>query len=421
MPRQAPYGEGTGIHVEWVSVRRRTLYTIVTLLVVLGAGGGGLYWWMNSAPFDWDTVGNSQEEEPSVNDSARFVELDGTVKIREAGRYEWADAELATALRRGDTVRTVGKSSARIRLIDGTEYLVKPDTIFMIEIMHEDPRTRVREVAVKLTSGQVNLQTPRQNVAGSRSELATPTSEATFDELTVADVAYDEKRRVSDFAVIRGGTRVRAGDQEVTLESSQAVEVSGDSDFSEIIQLPGIPVLESPAHLSRLFYPNPSRATTELRWSSVRQARRYHVELDRTPNFTEPREYRVPEVRVLVPGLMPGTYYWRVSAIDAEDREGGFTDFAKFTVTRQAAKVVPPKLRLSQPSVSLEGLVTINGLTDPDAVVTVNDERVEVKPDGSFRHYSQVDRPGRHPFVVKALKRSGGTAEKTIYATVGSN
>jgi hypothetical protein len=258
-------------------------------------------------------------------------------------------------------------------------------------------------------------------VAGSRSELATPTSEATFDELTVADVAYDETSRVSDFTVIRGGTRVRAGDQEVTLESSQAVEVSGESGFSEIIQLPGIPVLESPAHLSRLFYPNPSRATTELRWSSVRQARRYHVELDRTPNFTDPREYRVPEVRVLVPGLTPGTYYWRVSAVDGDNREGGFTDFGKFTVTRQAARAEPPQLRLSQPTVTLEGLVTINGLTDPDAVVTVNDERVEVKPDGSFRHYFQAERPGRHPFVVKAHKRSGGTAEQTIYATVGSN
>jgi hypothetical protein len=377
---------------------------------------------MTSAPIDWNAIGNPQEEdEPSVDNSARFTELDGTVKVREAGSYEWSDAELSTTLYRGDTVRTVGKSSARIRLIDGTEYLVKPDTIFMIEVMHEDPRTRVREVAVKLTSGQVNLQTPRQNVAGSRSELATPTSEATFDELTVADVAYDETSRTSDFAVIRGGTRVRAGSQEVTLESSQAVEVSGESDFSEIIQLPGIPVLESPAHLSRLFYPNPSRATTELRWSSVRQARRYHLELDRTPNFTDPREYRVPEVRVLVPGLTPGTYYWRVSAVDGDNREGGFTDFAKFTVTRQAARVDPPQLRLSQPTVSLDGLVTINGLTDPDAVVTVNDERVEVKPDGSFRHYYQADRPGRHPFVVKANKRSGGTAEQTIYATVGSN
>jgi hypothetical protein len=65
--------------------------------------------------------------------------------------------------------------------------------------------------------------------------------------------------------------------------------------------------------------------------------------------------------------------------------------------------------------------VTISGLTDPDAVVTVNDERVEVRSDGSFRHYFTISRAGRHPIVVKAHKRSGGTAEKTIYAEIGSN
>jgi hypothetical protein len=76
---------------------------------------------------------------------------------------------------------------------------------------------------------------------------------------------------------------------------------------------------------------------------------------------------------------------------------------------------------LSSPSVSIDGLVTINGLTEPDAVVTINEERVSVKSDGSFRHYLTFTRSGRHPIVVKAHKRSGGTAEETIYADIGSD
>jgi hypothetical protein len=390
------------------------------LLIVLVVGGGGFYWFTVFRP---ELAGSDPDSdgETTVDDSGRFIELNGSVKVRKAGSYEWIDADHETALRRNDTVRTVGRSSARIRLFDGTEYLVKPDTIFIIEVMHEDPHTRVRNVAVKLTSGQVNLQTPRKNVAGSRSELATPTTEATFDEMTVADVAFDEGSQVSDIAVFQGKTSVRAGGQEVQLESSQAVEVRGDSVFSEIIKLPGIPALESPAHLSRLFYRDPARETTELRWRPVAEARRYHVQLDRTPNFTDPLEYRVSGLKVPVPSLMPGTYYWHVSAIDAEEREGGFAPFAKFTVTRQAERAEPPQLRLSPATVAVDGLVTINGKTDPGTVVTINNERVEVKSDGSFRHYFTINRPGRHPIVVKARKRSGGTAEKTIYADVGSN
>jgi hypothetical protein len=70
--------------------------------------------------------------------------------------------------------------------------------------------------------------------------------------------------------------------------------------------------------------------------------------------------------------------------------------------------------------VSIDGVVRFNGATDPDAVVTVNDERVPVKPDGSFQHYFIIGSPGRHDIVVKAYKRSGGTAEKVFQVTVGS-
>ena len=420
MPSRTPYGDGSGIHVEWVTIRNRTVYIIAAAIVSLLLVGAGFLWWHYVRSLT-DGDGSAEVEQvAAAADSARFIELKGTVKVRQAGSYEWLDANRGLALRRNDTVRTIGKSSARIRLFDGTEYLVRPDTIFMIEVMREDPRTRVRQVAVKLTAGQVNLQTPRNNVEGSRSELATPTAEATFEEATVADVGFDESRQVADLRVYRGGSRLKAGDQEVTLESSQAVEVRGDV-ISPIVELPEIPILESPAHLSRLVSANPGREKIELKWRRIDVANRYHVQVDSTPYFTEPQEFSVSSARVMVPGLRPGTYYWRVSAIDSKTNEGGFSEFSKFTLTSQAARLEPPPLRLSQPTVSVDGLITVNGVTEPDAVVTVNDERVDVKADGSFRHYFTISSPGRHAIVVKAYKRSGGTAEKTIYATIGSS
>jgi hypothetical protein len=387
-------------------------------LAALLAAGGWLYWRLNTPMV--------AKEEPAVreetfDDSARFIELDGAVKIRKAGTYEWVDANHNIALRRNDTVRTVGDSSARIRLFDGTEYLVKPDTIFIIEVMYQDPATKARQVEVKLTAGQVNVQTPRMSVAGSRSELATPTTEATFDELTSAEVGYDQANRVSDFAIYRGGTQLRAGDKEVKLAESQAVQVAADSTFAEIINLPSVPELQQPSNLARLVYADPVNSNTELRWNSVSDARSYHVMLDRHPNFPDPQEFRIRDTRVLIPGLSPGTYFWSVSAIDNNNREGGASDFAQFTITSRAQSGELPKLVVPQPRVSIDGLVTLNGVTDPDAVITVNDKRVSVKPDGSFRDYLPYGTPGRHSIVVKAHKRSGGgTVEKTIYVTIGS-
>ena len=73
----------------------------------------------------------------------------------------------------------------------------------------------------------------------------------------------------------------------------------------------------------------------------------------------------------------------------------------------------------------MDGLVTVTGKTDAGAFVTVDrglgDDRVQVKPDGSFTYYFQVLETGKHPVVVKARKRDGGgVAEKTVYAEIGT-
>ena len=388
--------------------------------VVLLLGAAAVYYFgfrMNARVAD-----EAPTPEVALQTSAHFVEINGTVKVRKAGTYAWIDADMGIPLQKDDHVRTDSNSAAQVRFFDGTEYFVKPDTILVIEETHEDPQTNVRRVAVKLTTGQVNLQTPVRNVEGSRSELATPNTEASFDERTVADVRYDEANRTSGFTVFRGSSDLRAGGERVQLGSNEEVQVTAESSFSEIVRLPGIPVVESPAHLSTQVHEEPADANTVLKWREVDGARRYHVMLDRTPNFSDPIwESMVRDLTAVVPGLAVGTYYWKVSAVDEESREGGFSDFAKFSIATRPSGAEPPKLLVSQPAVSIDGVVRFNGATDPDAVVTVNDERVSVKPDGSFQHYFIIGSPGRHDIVVKAYKRSGGTAEKVFQVTVGSD
>lgn len=419
MSQRRPYGERSGLHVEWVTIRHRTIYVLLTTaVIVVGAAAASYYFVFHASP----EVGTASDPaEVALSTSASFIEISGSVKVRKAGTYAWIDARMGIPLSRDDHVRTDSKATARIRFFDGTEYLVKRDTILVIEESYEDPRTNVRRVAVKLTAGQVNLQTPTRNVEGSSSELATPNTEARFEERTVADVRYDQTNRVSGFTIFRGATDLKAGGKRVKLGSSQEVEVSGENIFSEIIRLPGIPSLKTPVHLSTVVHRDPTRSNTELKWSSVEGARRYRVMLDRTPNFSDPLwDSKVRGLTAIVPGLASGTYYWKVSAEDADNRQGGYSDFAKFRISTRASTNTPPKLLVSKPIATLDGVVTFNGTTDPDAVVTVNNERVSVRPDGSFQHYFIIGRPGRHEIIVRAYKRSGGTAEKVFQVTIGS-
>jgi hypothetical protein len=173
----------------------------------------------------------------------------------------------------------------------------------------------------------------------------------------------------------------------------------------------------------------PVAPTTEFRWKAVSGARRYHVVLDRSPSFRDPiLESTVTNLSILQKGLGAGTYFWQVTAIDADNRRGAPSEFAKFTVSSRAVDSggEPPELTVFKPTVTLDGLVTVSGKTDAGILVTVDrglgDDRVEVKSDGSFIYYFTVREAGRHPVVVKARKRDGGgVAEKTVYAEIGTD
>ncbi len=421
MDRHNPYRTNTGIHVEWFTVRRSTIYLLVACLLGLAAAGTSMYFQI----FEPQEAVVASDLQPETDRSARFLDLDGSVKVRKAGTYEWIDANRGMALGRNDTIRTVGGSQARVRLFDGTEYLVKSDSILVIEEAYEDPDTKAKLVAVKLTAGQVNLKTPRGGVTGSRSDLATPTSEATFEEDTSADVSFDSSSRVSGFTVFNGGSDVRSGGQSISLSSAQAVDVTADSRFSNIIELPDVPVIETPANHSVVAV-TPS---TEFRWRTVDGARKYHVELDRSPYFRDLLlESTVSNVSILHKGLTPGTYYWQVTAIDSNNRRGAPSEFAKFTVSSRVdtRNENPPELTVFKPTVSLDGIVTVKGSTNVGVVVTVDygmgDDRISLRGDGSLTYYFQVREAGRHPVVVKARKRDGGgVSEKTVYAEIGTD
>lgn len=423
MPKKNAYRTNTGIHIEWFTIRQSSVWAAVLFLLVLAGAGYFGYWAWSHA----DDAPPTTTATPAAgfDRSARFLSLRGNVEIRRVGKYEFEEANSAMRLAQGDVVRTFGTSSARVQLFDGTEYLVKPDSILVIEEAFEDPASKATRTGVTLNVGRVNLTSPSRAEPGSSSELSTEVGSADIEENTTMDVTYDSANRQAEFRVHRGETSLSTREgQQLTLTRQQAVDVS-ERGFSAIVHLPGIPFLDYPSNLERVASGQP----IEFRWQAVRSARRYKVMIARTPEFYDPLvEANVAELSMLHKSLPVGSYYWQVSALDGRGESGAPSQWAKFTVggsVRSTETIASPELTVMQPNVSLDGVVTVRGRVSSASVLTVDvgggDERIRLKDDGSFAHYFTARRAGRHTIVVRARGREGGASvEKTVYADVGT-
>jgi hypothetical protein len=405
--------------LDWFTVSYRSIFAVVALVLV-AAGFGGYTWLSRRA----QAPPPEQSPPPVGASTARFRTLEGSVKVKPVGTFEWVPAHPSTVLRKSDLVRTGAGSAAEIAFFDGTIVHVRPDSLITIEETSEDPSTKQRKVAWHISSGEVNFQTVRRNVPGSGAEISTPSVRTTAGEQTEGGIRVAQSGD-SDVRIWRGSGQVetRSGEK-VTLGPAEAVSVDAGGKAAPKKVLPAVPTLLAPPHQAEITYPDPMRATTMLAWKAVPGAISYHVMLDYSAYFNRPIVDRggIGDSSVQLQGLDTGKYYWRVAAVDKEGVEGAFSEFARFTVVRRggpgAAGGPPPPLAIQELELRTN-ILQIKGRTEPGATVTVNGQRVDVQNDGSFNEFITLDKPGRQMVVVRATGLAGGVNEQRRQVVVG--
>src|SRR6478672_4511327 len=113
--------------VDWFTVSYRSIFLAILVLVLVG-GGAGYYFWTRDTP-----SAATVEPPPATVTTARFTTLEGNVKVKTVGTFEWVNADRAMALRKSDLVRTGTGSAAEITFFDGTTLHVRPDSLITIE------------------------------------------------------------------------------------------------------------------------------------------------------------------------------------------------------------------------------------------------------------------------------------------------
>jgi hypothetical protein len=357
----------------------------------------------------------------SIEMGARFERIEGSVQVKRAGTLEWITATRAVVLRQNDLVQTRSGASAEIHLADGSVFTVRPDSLITIVESSQNPVSRQQRTAVSIQSGAANFLTAARNVPGSTT-ISTPTVQTTVGRETTGSIQVAESG-ATGVRIFRGQGEARTkGGQRIPLDSNQGVNVDAGGAAGATVRLPTVPALTAPPDQTEVAYRDLAQGVTLLVWNTVPGATGYRVMVDFSPGFARPLYDRqgVRATQLELRALEAGSYYWKVAAVDAAGAEGGFSDLWRFTLATAPQSTAPPPPLVLEVAELKGNILHVQGRTEAGSRVTLNDERLEVLPDGSFNEFVTFDGGPGATVVVRATGPRGSTSEQRRRVTVAN-
>jgi hypothetical protein len=354
----------------------------------------------------------SSREAAAAKRDAHFINLDGIVRVRKAQSLQWIRADYNTNLEKGDYVQTGSDGVARLIFADGTNYVLKPDSLIVVEESREDPVTKATRVAVQVSSGAVDLSTGRFEVPGSTSRVSFENAVANLAEESRAMVRNDPTKNVHELTVEQGLADVTRGSSTVRLGQYDKVTFDRGRAGLNRQKVIAPPTLTDPANMALTVTKDPKTSNLDFAWSYVPNAVAYRLQVSPSGMFSNlvVDKKIAGRASARISGLEEGTYYWVISSIDAKGVESQPSPANRFSLVQQVEAG-------SQAFLEVTGIVQhgrvleIVGRTEPGSTVIINNEQVfSIAADGSFRHFtSQPAKTGANQITITAQNRRGDT------------
>jgi hypothetical protein len=347
---------------------------------------------------------------------ARFVNLDGKVQVKKVNSVKWTNADYQITLDKGDLIQTDSEGVARIAFADGTTYTVKGDTLVTVE-ENNVATNQASQVAVHISSGQVDLATGAWEIPGSKAEVSFENAVASLNANTHAAVSSDPKTQQQEITISSGSAEFNRAGEHLDIGQWQRVSfpTGGTVTTSQVLAPPD---LLEPLNLQPIIVADPHRDPVHFSWKPVATAKLYEFQTSTTMMFNHVvAEKKVATTSVDVTGLDPGNYFWRVRALDDKNQFSDVSEAHKFTLVVQGKE---EQMLLEVDNTELQGnVVEVIGRTESGAALIVNGEQVaDIQPDGHFRYFTQPMTRGSHAIVITGQNRRGGTAIKRVEVVI---
>ena len=402
------------VEVYWHTVKYRTvfLYGLVITAIVFAC----VYLVFPAASTAILQKLNSTFAEPATPSAlnsrqARFVNLDGKVQVKKADSVQWMNADFQVTLDKGDLIQTGPEGVARIAFADGTQYTVKGDTLVTVE--ENNVGEDASRVAVHITSGQVDLNTSGLS-SGSKAEVSFENAVASLHSNSHAAVTSDPSTQEQAITITTGSGELDRGTTHMDIgQSERASFITGQPEITKT-QVLAPPELVEPLNLAPKIVADPKTDPVHFSWKPVATAKIYEFQASTTTMFNKMvKDLKTADTSIDVTAFDPGTYFWRVRAIDDKGEISDPSDEYKFTLGVQGKN---QDMFLSIEGTQLEGnSVEVTGRTEAGAVLIINGEQVaDIDSSGHFRYFTQPMTSGSHTIVITGQNRRGDTTIKRV-------
>jgi hypothetical protein len=408
------------VEVYWHTVRYRTVILYILVITSILFTGAYIVFPTVSAAIIRRVVEAVLPKDPGVATitarQARFVNLDGKVQVKKVNSVQWMNADYQITLDKGDLIQTDSEGVARIAFADGTTYTVKGDTLVTVE-ENNVASNQATQVAVHISSGQVDLATGAWEVPGSKAEVSFENAVASLRANTRAAVSSDPHTKQQELTVSSGSAVFDRGGEHLDIGQWQRVSFpsGGPVTTSQVLAPPD---LVEPLNLQPIIVADINRDPVHFSWKAVPTAKLYDFQTSLTTTFNRiVAEKKVASTSVDVTGLDPGNYFWRVRALDDKNQFSDASEAHKFTLVVQGKE---QDMLLAVDNTELQGnVVEVIGRTEPGAALIVNGEQVaDINRDGHFRYFTQPMTRGSHQIVITGQNRRGGTAIKRVEVVI---
>ena len=343
-----------------------------------------------------------------VNVQAQLSKKSGNVDKRIGLLANWQDAFEGDLFQESDGIKTAEESYATLSFTDGSNITVNPVTTAVIRKSRIDRLDESADTEITLVEG--GLLSKLSAAGREKSNYILNAGASTTELKTQNFYAENEAGDNVKLTNYDGVANVSVNDITVTINKNEGTIIRGNSAPLPPIKLLPAPELATSKKDSIIY-----NEDFIYNFKPVERAVNYIIQYSSSYNFEQDiTEVETNRTRVNIQDIPLGTTYIKVLAVDELGLRGPYSPVTRVirNVDTQAPPIFGDKLNNSV-LFTTSDQITIEGVTEPDAKVSVNDLNVPVTSSGVFKSnytLSGID----EKTDIKAVDDSGNESIKSL-------